>query len=235
MAFTITSLSFYEFRIIGQSEGQAIINRWTYQATDESLGALVITSQDVLTALRKAWRDHVLLHLATPYAVQRYELLHLIGGARIIQGDQVSYPRVYSTVIDKIVGDPVTDVGSSVGPSLPTFVSATARVVTGFRGRVWKGSMRLSPITEDDSVDGGNTLQPLVRQAIETDLNLTTSVLVGVPPSAWLLRAEHFSPKTYFELGDPTQPVHFAATPADYEVNLAMGSQLSRKLKSYGR
>lgn len=235
MSFSIDSGDLLELRIVGEADSQAIINRLTYLATDESGALITLNSQEVLDTLVPAVQADVLSNLCINYRVVRYELLKVTGGVRIVVGSSVTYPRVYGPFVDNRVGDAVNDVGNLALPALPTFVSITARVVTGLRGREWKGSARFSPTQEAASADGGNTLIPATRDVVETDLNDLVDLVFGTPPTNWRLTLQHFSPKSYFDTQSPGDPASGSATDMSFEVNLALGSQLSRKVKSYGR
>lgn len=229
MAFTLQLDQGLEFRVLALAQdAQIVTNRLDYAVTNAGSPATK-TSTDALFAFIVGWRTNVVPFINSTYQVFRYELRLLTGAVATVVGPKTYYTRVYSSLWDFTnVANPL-DIGGDVGDALPTWVAATLRKNTGLLGRSFRGSMRISPISESRSLGGGNFLSPGAVAALNTltaalvlPLNVGAPVVATIEPSLFAAREYAVSPPALQSV-----PLHNHDL-VSIDPNTYLGSQLSR-------
>jgi hypothetical protein len=135
-----------EIIVDGSALAQQIVNVFHYRRVDPAGPEL---DDDLLPFLVGSfiatWRDNVLPHLSDFYGVDFYRgrVLHDV----VIQPLPTPHPVISVSVAHDAPGVGA-DVGGRTGEAAPTFVAAGVRKLSDRAGRNFRGSYRLSPLTE---------------------------------------------------------------------------------------
>jgi hypothetical protein len=137
--------SILQVSVLGQSNGQAVINVFHYapftlNPTFES------SLTDVINGFRSAWRASVLPGLVDDYKVGEYRCVE-IRGTEAVPGNPNAF-RLRLGEAATVVGAGAADQGGDAGDPLPDYVAITVRKLTGLAGRTTRGSARFGPVSK---------------------------------------------------------------------------------------
>lgn len=176
---------FIEVRVIGEAEGQAIINRFHYRLTSFATPN-PDNILDVPTAFRAAWRDKILPLLTDNYRVLRYEALHIVDATLLVPpaGNGPVFRYGTAAVINGDAGVGGADRGQvdeTISNGFPTYVAAGVRKVCGqtretdddaIVNRRLRGGCRIGPLPEADTdVGAPNNIDAALITALEDAFN----------------------------------------------------------------
>jgi len=214
----------------GQAGSQAVVNVLHYRLEATGIDADVQPSSDeladFLSSFRDLWVTEFLPLLSDIYRVEQYEA----GAFKLVTiktGATVYTPLFVQQALN--VPAPA-DPGEVAGDNLPYFNAVSARKVTGFGGRNWRGGLRFSVIPEASNVNGQLTSAAFTAwtAAVDTLLNDIT-VAVG---NAWVCNLVVYSSKLHAAatVADPTAVANaYARLVTAVAPKETVSSQLSRK------
>lgn len=166
--------SVYQFRICGQAEGQNIINRFWWVATQDGATAITATEQGVFTQFIDDFRTVFLAAMSERYTVWRYELRTCDvtqPSSNVNSPNKV--PRVTNILLQD--GDPTTDKGAVTGSDgriIPTFNFACR---TGYNTTAGRGNTTK------------NFIGPILASWVDTNSKLTTGAITALNTAASVL------------------------------------------------
>lgn len=221
-----------EFTVDGRADSQQVTNVLHFRVNS----ALVppTTNVTLIAALVALWRINILPLLNENFAVANYLMKKI---ASVTAGVPTpNQPHPFTLAFEWEIAQPgaAADVGGTAGASLPTFVTASVRKLTGFGGRYWRGGIRFGTINEADTLAGGNQLTGAAKTAWEA---ASQQVLRNNPPGGLpdYVTSVVFS-GTYAAWGPaaPYTVIESTADVLDRSVNQRVGSLVSRRFRATG-
>jgi hypothetical protein len=226
MALTVNQL--LEVTVLGRAQGQEILNVFHYRsanpATYPPAGEDLNEFSDNFLG---TWRTNILTLVSSTYNVEIYRFRSLISTVEIAPGDPPDRRVVQGDALD--VPGTVTDVGTRGGDVLPTFAALGVRKATDRAGRRYRGSFRLSPLTEADTNNNSLTTAYLFSANAETATFVNTQLLGGFGDAAQLELAVFSETAALEETPPQTNLRQFTAKVIGRVVNPFVTTQVSRK------
>lgn len=220
-----------EFVVEGRADSQQVTNVLHY-----NVGTLpgVTTNVTLLAAMVAVWRLSILPLLNAGFAVSNYMLKKIDSVTAGVPTADQPHPFTLAYLWEIALPGTGADVGGTAGEMLPTFVTVSARKLTGFGGRYWRGGTRFGPISEADTLPSGNLLTGAAKTAWDT---AASDVLKPNPPG---VMPDYIYPVvfsgTYAAWGPaaPATPFNSTAPVLDRLVNSRVGSLVSRRFRAVG-
>jgi len=148
----------YQFEVVGLASNQRVLAVLHYRVLDVVAGGNLL---QMLTEISQMWSTYALPFLHESLFIQEYRLRHISGTSTDTAGNN----RFDFDNLTVVPGIPGQDNGKVIGDALSTFTTASFRKITGNPSRSFRGGIRMSPITEADTLPEGNILAELFIQS----------------------------------------------------------------------
>lgn len=226
MSFDLTNDSIYRFDVVGQANGQAIVNTVWYRYAQGTPGSVGSSQEFFQVWELEVWPDYrnVLSIIYTNVHLRLRELAGVVSGG--------TPPRpVFQYGLDDFGFGLTSLPGLQARDVSPTYVAASGRVQAQNGNVFIRGSKRYGPIVEGDTQSGveNNRLTPdAFTRLLLAHQQMYDTKPIGVGPDNDLI-AGVFSGTRALVQGGPLLDHFFDAV--NTNVFELVGSQLTRKVK----
>lgn len=238
MGFVVDNAMVLEVRIMGftQTDDQAVENRLHVRANNLLTDGW--TSSDILAAMDSLfWRTRIMPLMNKEYVLSNYTLLRVASATMLTPTPRVPHPYKLNYDLQDILVPPSPVVGGVTTEALPTYVAASMRKVATTVGGSFKGGLRISPISEVDTIPAGNQLVPAAQAALFGALNIIPSglgVAAGAHPNPLAIDFLILAGKILAWGAGPPTPIASTSFISGIVLHQNVGSQVSRKVRVSG-